>query len=427
MTADPPPTDETPDGLPVLSVSLLTARIKDVLETTFPSVWVAGEVSNVARPASGHLYLTLKDEGAQIRAVAWRGVASRLPLDVEDGIEVLCRGDVDVYAPRGSYQLIVRHMEPRGVGSLQAALRKLQQRLDAEGLFDGARKRPLPTFPRRIAFVTSPTGAAVRDFLEVIRRRWRGADVLVVPARVQGEAAAPEIVAGIETANRLVPRPDVLVVGRGGGSIEDLWCFNDERIVRAVFASEIPVVSAVGHEIDVTLCDLVADVRALTPSEAAERVVPSTRDVAASLQTTAERLQSALRGRVDRARAQLESIAQSRPLRRPMDHVHERARRLDELASRGTRAMRARHTRSVDRLGALAGRIESLSPLGVLARGYSLTTHTEDGRLVRNVQDAAPGEQITTRLAAGRLVSRVEEVLDAAQTDPAAARRTDSH
>ncbi len=257
------------------TVSQLTSQIKSTLEGRFPSVWVTGELSNVSRPQSGHVYLTMKDASAQIRAVIWRSVASKLPFDFSDGLEVVCRGEIDVYPPRGAYQLIIRRMEPLGEGALQLALRQLQKRLSAEGLFDPRHKRPLPRFPRRIAIVTSPSGAAIRDFLEVLRRRWRGVRVLVIPARVQGEGAAGDLVRGIGWAHQLPEAPDVLVVARGGGSLEDLWCFNDEAVVRAIFAATIPVVSAVGHEIDVTLSDLVADRRALTPSEAAELVAPS--------------------------------------------------------------------------------------------------------------------------------------------------------
>ena len=274
----------------VLSVSELTGSIKALLEGEFPSVWVSGEISNFSRPGSGHCYLTLKDDAAQIRAVLWRSAASRVRFDLHDGLEVLCQGSLDVYAPRGSYQLVIEQIEPRGVGALEQALRKLRERLAAEGLFAAERKRPLPRFPRRIAFVTSPTGAAVRDFLEVIRRRWHGVHVLVVPVRVQGDGAAEEIAAGVALVNRLAVEVDVLVVGRGGGSLEDLWAFNEEVVVRAIHASRIPVVSAVGHEIDVTLSDLVADVRALTPSEAAERIVPAAEEVRAYLARQGERL-----------------------------------------------------------------------------------------------------------------------------------------
>ncbi len=250
-----------PAAQPILTVGQLTAEIKDVLESTFAEVWVSGEISNLSRPQSGHCYLTLKDQDAQLRAVLWRTAASRVRFDLDDGLEVICHGRLDLYPPRGSYQLVIDQILPKGLGALELALRKLRERLAAEGLFDAARKRPLPRFPRQIAIVTSPTGAALRDFLEVLRRRWRGTDVLVLPARVQGEGAAAEIAAAIAVANRLARPIDVLVVARGGGSLEDLWAFNEEAVVRAIDASRIPVVSAIGHEIDVTLADLVADVR----------------------------------------------------------------------------------------------------------------------------------------------------------------------
>src|SRR6476646_5190738 len=211
----------SPAAQQMLTVAQLTAQIKDTLEGGFPNVWVSGEISNYSRPQSGHSYFTLKDDQAQIRAVMWRSAAGRLKFDLADGLDVVCHGQLDVYAPRGSYQCVVDELQPKGVGALELALRKLREKLAAEGLFDAAKKRKLPTFPRRVAFVTSPTGAAIHDFLQVLRRRWRGVDVLVIPARVQGDGAAQEIVAGIRLANRLNPRPDVLVIGRGGGSLED--------------------------------------------------------------------------------------------------------------------------------------------------------------------------------------------------------------
>lgn len=394
----------------VLTVSQLTSRIKDTLEEAFPSIWVVGEISNLSRPQSGHLYLTLKDETAQIRAVLWKTAASHLRFNLEDGQQVVCRGEIEVYPPRGSYQLVIRQIEPQGLGALQLAFRQLHARLAAEGLFDARWKKPLPRFPRCIALVTSPSGAAVRDFLEVVRRRWRGAHVLIVPARVQGAGAAAEIAAGIERANCLADPPDVLVVGRGGGSFEDLWCFNEEVVVRAIFASRVPVVSAVGHEIDVTLSDLVADVRALTPSEAAERVVPSAEEVLAEVRRFQQRLSAALRTRATEARSRLTSLAQRRVLRRPLELVHERARRIDELDRRTSLAFKQIRVNVADRLRGLAARLESLSPLAVLGRGYSLTQRVADGQLICGAAGLSVGEQILTRLAEGRLVSRIETI-----------------
>ena len=392
-----------------LSVSELTLQIKAALEADFSTVWVSGELSNVSRPHSGHVYLTLKDQDAQIRGVMWRSVASQLAFDLRDGMEVVCKGGIDVYPPRGAYQLIIRRIEPLGIGSLQLALRQMQQKLAAEGLFDPQHKKPLPRFPRRIALVTSPTGAAIRDFLEVLRRRWRGVDVLVIPARVQGDGAAADLVRGIEAANALPEVPDVLVVTRGGGSLEDLWCFNEEPVVRAIFASQIPVVSAVGHESDVTLSDLVADVRALTPSEAAELVAPSAEQLREQLANHRQRLSAALRGRAAMGRARLDALAGHRAFRRPFDRIQDLARTIDELDLRASRAMRYLLDRSRERLQGAAGRLESLSPLGVLQRGYSLTLRTEDEALVTDPRQLAIGDSITTKLAAGTLTSRVEQ------------------
>jgi exodeoxyribonuclease VII large subunit len=327
-----------------------------------------------------------------------------------DGLDVICHGHVDVYAPRGSYQLVVDQLQPKGVGALELALRKLREKLAAEGLFDPARKRKLPAFPRRLAVVTSPTGAAVRDFLEVLRRRWRGVDVLVIPARVQGDGAAQEIVAGIRTANRLSPRPDVLVVGRGGGSLEDLWAFNEEPVVRAIAASRIPTVSAVGHEIDVTLADLAADVRALTPSEAAERVVPASDEINARMRGYRERLRHAAQRRVMWLRARFDGLANQRPFRRPFDLVHDRSRRLDELATHKSALVRRLLRDAQGRIATMAGKIESLSPLAVLARGYTITQDEQSGAVVRKATQLRTGQAIVTRFAVGEAVSRIESV-----------------
>jgi exodeoxyribonuclease VII large subunit len=393
-----------------LTVSQLTAQIKDTLEGEFPSLWVTGEISNYSRPQSGHCYFSLKDDQAQISAVMWRSTLSRLKFDLADGLDVICHGHVDVYAPRGKYQLVVDQLQPKGMGALELAFRKLREKLGAEGLFDPARKRKLPAFPRQLAFVTSPTGAAVRDFLEVLRRRWRGVDVLVIPARVQGDGAAAEIVAGIRLANRLSPRPDVLVVGRGGGSLEDLWAFNEEAVVRAIAASRIPTVSAVGHEIDVTLADLAADVRALTSSEAAERVVPAAEEISARMRGYHQRLRHAAQRRVMWLRARWEGLAAQRPFRRPFDLVHDRSRRLDELAQHGNsvvwRLLRDRQ----NRLAMMAGKIESLSPLEVLARGYTITQDAKSGEVVRTPRQLRVGQSILTRFGTGEAISKVESI-----------------
>lgn len=394
----------------VYSVSQLTSQVKDALEARFPDVWVAGEISDLSQSHAGHLYFSLKDGQAQIRGVMWAGTAGRLPFRPQDGLAVVCRGAVEVYAPRGTYQLIVRQMEPQGEGALQLALRQLQARLAQEGLFDPRRKRPLPPFPRRVAVVTSPTGAAIRDFLEVVRRRWPGLHVTVVPARVQGPGATAELVRGLDWAQRLQPPPEVIVLARGGESLEDLWSFNEEPLVRAVFAARIPVVSAVGHEIDVTLCDLVADVRALTPTEAGERLVPSREQLLVDVGRWRGRLAAALRQRAARARQILVSLEERRCFRRPYDRLHEAIRRVDEWDARGAAAMRARLRRGREQLLSAAQRLAALNPLAVLTRGYSVTWRGADGRVVTDARELHVGDEIRTQFAMGQVRSRVVEV-----------------
>jgi len=394
---------------PVLSVSQLTMLIQGTLEMAIPPVWVAGEVSNLSQPRSGHIYLTLKDEEAQIRGVIWRSTASKLSFDLADGQEVLCHGTLDVYPPRGSYQLVISEVEPRGLGALQLRLKQLKEKLAAEGLFDPSRKRSLPSFPRRVAIVTSPTGAAIRDFLEVLQRRSPHLDVLVIPAKVQGEGAADEIARGIEAANQLNSPPDVLVVGRGGGSMEDLWCFNEEVVVRAIASSNIPTISAVGHEIDVTLADFAADIRALTPSEAAERVSPSLTETEQQLSQTKGRLTSGLAATYQRAASRLELVKRSRVLTHPFENVRQFQRQLDELESTAIRSIRRQIEQAKQRVARQAASLEALSPLSVLARGYSVTRDA-NGSVVRKGVELVEGDQIETILSQGSVISRVEEI-----------------
>ena len=390
-----------------LSVSEITAQIKQVVEGTFPSVWVTGEISDFARPKSGHCYFTLKDDKAQIRAVIWRGAAARLQFDPHDGLEVVCQGGLDVYAARGSYQLSVRQMQPKGIGSLELAFRQLREKLQAEGLFDPDLKRPLPVVPQHVAFVTSPTGAAVHDFLQVVQRRWPTARITVVPVRVQGQGAADEISRAIRGVNKMKSDVDVLVVGRGGGSLEDLWSFNEESVVRAIAESRIIVVSAVGHEIDVTLSDLAADVRALTPSEAAERVFPDMAQLTHFLRSTEDRLANSMRGLAVRYQAQLRGLAARPCLASPYSLIQQRAQRLDELQTAALRSARRQIERKTQRVATFAAQLEALSPLAVLGRGYSVT-QTRDGRLVQSADQLEVDDVLETRLAKGRVVSRVE-------------------
>jgi exodeoxyribonuclease VII large subunit len=369
-----------------VSVSELTERIKRTLELGFSEVAVHGELSNVARPRSGHVYFTLKDETASIRGVMWKSDALRLAFELADGLSVRSLGRLTVYPPRGDYQIVVHHLEPEGIGPLELAFRQRYARFLQEGLFDPSRKRPLPRYPRRVVVVTSPTGAAVRDLLQVVGRRWRLAQVLIAPTRVQGAGADQEVVSAIELANR-VALADVIVVARGGGSLEDLWTFNEEVVVRAIAGSRLPIVSAIGHEIDVTLADLAADKRALTPSEGGELCVPDACEVILHLDRLADRLR--LSGTIQ---------------------LREARNCLDQLALRGRRALDQHFVTRRQRLARLAGSLEALSPLGVLARGYSLTFQADGKTLIRASHDVQTGALIQTRLAAGLVTSRVVSI-----------------
>jgi exodeoxyribonuclease VII large subunit len=371
-------------GMLFESVSELTARIRQSLKMQFGEVALRGEVSNVARPKSGHVYFTLKDDAASIRAVVWKSEARQLAFELTDGLAVRALGGLTVYEPRGEYQITVRQIEPEGVGALELAFRQRYTRLAAEGLFDPARKRPLPRYPRRIVIVASPTGAAVRDLLQVTGRRWPCAEILIAPSRVQGDGADREVVAALAMANQ-VAGADLIVVARGGGSLEDLWTFNEEIVARAIAGSRVPVISAVGHEIDVTLADLAADRRALTPSEAGEICVPDSREVALHLDHLADRLRLASQTQLDDARA-----------------------RLGRQSERAQLAVRQRFLEHRLRLARLAASLEALSPLAVLGRGFSLTSHADGESLIRSAEEVEIGQLIRTRLAAGQITSRVE-------------------
>lgn len=441
-----------------LSVSELTAYIKRLIDgdELLAQVSVHGEISNLARPSSGHLYFSLKDEGSQLRCVCFRGDACRLGFDPDDGQQVLAHGNVTVYQPRGEYQLIVRAMRPDGAGELAEAIAKLRAKLEGEGLFEPSRKRPIPAFPRRIALVTSPTGAAVRDLITVISRRYPPAEIIVVPAVVQGEEAPEGLVRGLRLAAE-VCRPDVVIIGRGGGSLEDLWAFYDERVVRAVFACPVPVISAVGHETDVSLCDEAADLRAPTPSAAGELAVPDVRDLAGGLDRLGQRVCTALRERLSRGDSRLTALCERPVLCRPESMVEGRWQRLDEAGMRlvrsgdvATERLRARLAESVltlrtldprvrRRLTALdrrrsrivaAGRrarealrrrfervhgrldsaeasLRALDPAGVVQRGYALVWRDEDQRLVRSIEQVSTEDGIHASVADGEIRARV--------------------
>jgi exodeoxyribonuclease VII large subunit len=391
-----PSDDEVTRGRPAppkhLTVTELTARIKGILEPAFADIWVQGEISNFRPAASGHLYFSLKDSGSAISAAlfGW-GSKRKAAFDIKDGLQVLCRGKVSIYAPRGNYQFIIEQIEPLGAGALQIAFEQLKAKLAAEGLFDAKRKRPLPPFPRKIAVVTSPSGAAIRDMLNILRRRAPHIEVVVVPALVQGEAACAQIQRGLEAANRL-RLGDIVVLARGGGSIEDLWCFNDESLARAIAASELPVVSAVGHEIDFTISDFVSDLRAPTPSAAAEIVSGHWVDVARQIQLGSDRMRTMVLREVANRKNLLQHLAAR--VVSPLDRLREQMQRVDDWNLRLERSVHQTIERRKLAFGQVTGKLEALSPLKVLDRGYSIAKDGS-GKVLRSKRDAKPGEAFT--------------------------------
>jgi exodeoxyribonuclease VII large subunit len=390
-----------------LSVSQLNQWIKRTLDKAINTFWVAGEIGTLTQSGAGHVYLTIKDADSQISAVVWRSTMERLGIQLREGMAVLVQGKIDVYPPRGSYQIVVQKIEQQGLGALQIALRKLHKKLEAEGLFAPERKKSLPRFPSRIGFVTSPAGAAIHDFTQVLQRRWPNANILIIPAKVQGAESPEQITRGIQVAARIRPALDVLIVGRGGGSLEDLWSFNDETVVRAVADCPIPTISAVGHEIDVTLCDLAADVRAATPSEAAEIVAPDRTELLEMLSSINQRLTNKLDGALDRGILKLRSLESrniflepERLLDHPTQRLDEAHRDIDIALDRRFEILKERFERNVQM-------IETLSPLKTLARGYSLTTDATTGTLITDANQLHTGQRIRTRLANGSVESTV--------------------
>ena len=428
------------------TVASLAARIRGGLEQWFRDVWVEGELSGVRFTAPApHAYFTIKDERAQLSCAFFHAARDpNAPRILRDGAKVRLRGSVGLYPKSGQCQIVVRSVEPVGEGELMLRFEALKRRLAAEGLFDESKKRPLPALPRVVGIVTSPSGAAIRDMLNVTRRRFAGLHILIAPARVQGDGAAAEIVRAIELLNRAEPRPDVLIVGRGGGSIEDLWCFNEESVARAVRASAIPVISAVGHEIDFTLCDFAADLRAPTPSAAAELVVKNRTDLVATLASLWRRLTLAGRRAAADARSRLELCARSRAFARPVALVHDQVQRVDLLAQRLDAALLGGAHRARQRLAALSPRPEAaararlaaararldalraahaaLDPTAVLSRGYALVRDT-DGRVLTRAAALAPGDRFAAVFRDGEVPALALAADGAAPAPPAPRRR----
>jgi exodeoxyribonuclease VII large subunit len=451
--AAPEPEPERTPVRRVLTVSELTGSLRELLETSFPEIWVEGELSNAKVWTTGHLYFTLKDGGAQIKGVMFRSALRYLQFKPEDGLHVVVRGRISVYDPKGEYQIVGEHMEPHGYGPLQLAFEQRKKKLAAEGLFASTRKRPLPSLPRRIGIVTSIDGAALRDIIRVLRRRYPNANVVVAPCRVQGENAAGEIVRALRQVGR-VDGVDVIILARGGGSLEDLWAFNEEKVARAIAAAPVPVISGVGHETDFTIADFVADMRAATPSAAAEIVVRRKDDFCSFIDRLGERLVSAMQARTRRLESRLNALA-ARPgyagfpgrlalrgrhvselgasLRHAMAGAVGRRARRHQLLLRALDQFDPRHrlaavrTRLVARDGALAqviarrlhqahsrfnasvARLEGLSPLAVLGRGYAVAWDESRTRILRDASAVAVGETIRVTLERGELGCRVEE------------------
>lgn len=438
MNSGRDPSADNVGGEPIYSIGQLTLEMRGVLGATFSEIWVRGEISQCRPASSGHIYFTLKDEVAVLPAVLWRTAAQRAAFAPAEGVEVLARGSIDVYPPHGKYQFIVRQLEPVGAGALQRAFERMRERLAAEGLFDMARKKPLPLLPRRVVLITSPTGAALRDLVRVLHDRLPGLVVLLKPVPVQGAGAAAEIARAIAWADREA-RADVLVVGRGGGSLEDLWAFNEEVVARAIAAAATPVVSAVGHETDVTIADLVADVRAATPSQAGELVAPARQDLLRRLDGEGRALFRSCRRTLDAAWLRIEGLGE-RPVLRPPKAIlarfaarweaaasrlaghrpRVRLSRMREQVDRCARALRASAPRAlawrIQRVDALAAGLRALSPLAVLERGYALIERLPDDVVatttpvvVRSVGDVRVGARVRARLGdGGSFDARVE-------------------
>jgi len=437
----------------IYSISQLNTEVKELLEGSFPLIWVEGELSNFSRPASGHWYFTLKDSQAQVRCAMFRMRNTHVSVTPKEGMQVLIRARVSLYGPRGDYQVIAEHMEEAGDGALRRAFEQLKAKLAAEGLFDAARKKAIPKHPQQLGVITSPSGAAIRDILTVLRRRHPGLPVMIYPVAVQGKAATREIVEAIELANQRA-ECDVLIVGRGGGSLEDLWCFNEETVARAIAHSRIPIISAVGHEVDYTISDFVADLRAPTPSAAAELVSPDMTEQLRQLQVWEQRL---IRRQINLLESHQKLLNWlTRRLQSPEQRLATMAQRLDELAWRlqQTAQQQQRHLQQqlailqgklhhlspeqrLDRLGmtlerltqqltttmhyqlkgrrqqlaAVSHNLDAVSPLATLSRGYAIVSKLESGELIRSSQQLQTGDTLQTRLGSGQVVSRVEKCL----------------
>jgi len=395
------------------TVTDLTRHLRELLESdeVLQDAWVQGEISNLSRPSSGHIYFSLKDSGATLRCVMWRNAAARLNMPLQDGMAVEVHGSLGIYEPQGQYQLYADIIRPTGEGELYQEFLRLKAQLEAEGLFDVERKRHIPELPKRIGIVTSPTGAALRDMLNTLRRRYPLAEVILAASPVQGSEAPPGLVAALQNLDRII-HPDVILLARGGGSIEDLWAFNDERVVRAVFASKAPVISGVGHETDFTLADFAADLRAPTPTAAAELATPVTvDDLRNYLEDAGSRLKAALSAELDQRHYQIDGITSRLRYFSPVRRIQTEMQRLDDLVRRGNAAQAHRLALSSANLRGLGQRLGALDPLGVLKRGYAVLS-SKDGKIVSSKGQVASGEDLRARVQDGEFEVRVTGLED---------------
>ena len=391
----------------IYTVSALTRQVKEVLEMSFPRLWVEGEISNLKFHSSGHIYFTLKDENAQINCAMWRSRSNQLLFRPQDGMNILVEGEVQVYERGGTYQLIIFQMQPAGVGSLQLAFEELKKKLFAEGLFDEQHKKPLPAYPGKIGIITSPTGAAIQDIVSVATRRFPGMQLILYPVRVQGEGAAKEIAQAIRDMNAYGD-VDVLIVGRGGGSLEDLWAFNEEIVARAIFESQIPVVSAVGHEVDYSIADFVADQRAPTPSAAAEMVVKDRLEISGVVNYYQERMSNALERVLNEYQERISLYRSSYAFRKPQDFIFQKMQQVDDLQK--LISISANHL--VKMMGQDAQRLEenlnALNPIAILNRGYSICY--KGNQVVKDVDQLSLADMVSVKLSRGEFFSRVESL-----------------
>jgi exodeoxyribonuclease VII large subunit len=399
----------------ILTVSELTRMVKGLLESSYPDIWISGEVSNYTKASSGHMYFTLKDERSVIRTVLFKGHQKGIRFEIENGLKLIVHGSLSVFEKRGEYQIIADFAEPEGLGALQLAFEQLKEKLQKEGLFDESRKTPIPVFPDTIGVVTSETGAAIRDILNVIRRRHSGVRIIIYPTLVQGNEAAQSISRTIRKANDR-EEVDVLILSRGGGSIEDLWPFNEETVARAIFNSSIPIISGVGHEIDFTIADFVADVRAPTPSAAAELVVRNKMELIKTYADLRRRLLDTMTRFIQNRGEALSRFSLDTLQDRIVRVLREKQMILDELTKLLSTAIQMHLSRLRSRFEKLVGQLDVLSPLATLSRGYSITSKMRDGKTVKSATDVEPGDTITTLLTDGTVYSRVSEIQDADAT-----------